>query len=156
MDAGTGRLRTHSARRGRARAALHRSHRARPGGTFPITAAAPLRSAEPPKFATPRHAYAFGDALAGRTERVQGLAGQGSTIVDGLFIPAALAHVGAKSAWATPAEVSDRTDRIVESITRTPAMPRCSDAEPSSRDSRQRQRPPMPPGASAPGVVPTR
>lgn len=90
---------------------------------FPITAAASLRFAEPPRFATPRDAYAFRDALAGRTERVQGLAGQGTTFVDGLFIPAALAQVGAKFVWATPAGVSDRATRLVDGM-REPALSR--------------------------------
>lgn len=83
---------------------------------FPITAAAALRFAAPPKFNNTRHAYAFRDALAGRTERVQGVAGQGSTFVDGLFIPTALAHVGATFEWATPAEVAERSERTVAAM----------------------------------------
>lgn len=82
-------------------------------GQFPRTAAASLQFAEPPAVTTSREAYAFRDALAGRTERVQGLAGQGSTFVDGLFIPTALAHVGATFAWATPSRVTKRAELIV-------------------------------------------
>ena len=92
------------------------------GDSFAITAAASLRFAEPPKFATPRDAYAFRDALAW-PHRTRKPAGQGSTFVYGLFIPGVLAHVGAKFAWATPAEVSDRADRIIEGITRKPVAP---------------------------------
>lgn len=84
---------------------------------FPVTAAAALRFAVPPKFTDARHAYSFRDALAGRTERVQGLAGQGSTFVDGLFIPTALAHVGATFEWATPAEVTERSGRTARALT---------------------------------------
>lgn len=80
---------------------------------FPATAIASLRFAQPPSFTTPREAYAFRDALAGRTEREQGLAGQGSTFVDGLFVPTALAHVGATFGWATPAEVTQRVELVV-------------------------------------------
>jgi hypothetical protein len=80
---------------------------------FPSTAAASLRFAKPSDFTSARDAYAFRDALAGRTERVQGIAGQGSTFVDGLFIPTALAHVGAVFEWATPTEVAERAGLVV-------------------------------------------
>ena len=49
---------------------------------------------------------------------VQGLAGQGSTFVDGLFVPTALAHAGATFAWATPAEVTARAEMTVVAILR--------------------------------------
>lgn len=83
---------------------------------FPATSAASLRFAKPPKFTKPREAYAFRDALAGRTERVQGPAGQGSTFVDGLFIPTALAHVGAAFEWAAPSQVTARAAQVVASM----------------------------------------
>lgn len=83
------------------------------GVHFTITAAASLRFAKPPMLTTPREAYAFRDALAGRTERVQGTSGQGSTFVDGLFVPTTLAHIGATFEWATPAEVGERASLIV-------------------------------------------
>jgi hypothetical protein len=86
--------------------------------TMLCMAAASLRFAEPPTFTGPVDAYAFRDALAGRAERVQGTAGQGSTFVDGLFIPTALAHVGATFAWATPAEVGYRPARVADGMTR--------------------------------------
>lgn len=85
---------------------------------FPSTAAASLRFAKPPALTTTRNAYAFRDALAGRTERLQGLAGQGSTFVDGLFIPTALAHVGATFEWATPPEVTARVQLITAGMTK--------------------------------------
>lgn len=88
------------------------------GTHFPITAASSLRFAEPPVMQTKRNAYAVRDALQGRTERVQGIAGQGSTFVDGLFIPTALAHVGVTFAWATPNEVTERADAIVNGMVR--------------------------------------
>ena len=113
------------ARRGRPGTALPRGHRTSPRGTVPpITAAASLRFAEPPKFATPRDAYAFRDALAlAAPNECKALRGRARRSVDGLFIPGVLAHVGAKFAWATPAEVSDRADRIIEGITRKPVAP---------------------------------
>jgi hypothetical protein len=91
---------------------------------FPIAAAASLRFAKPPALSTKREAYAVRDALQGRTERTQGLAGQGSTFVDGLFIPTALAHVGATFEWATPAEVTERSEVIVNGMVREPVMSR--------------------------------
>lgn len=90
---------------------------------FARGAANALRFAEPPEFATPRDAYAFRDALAGRTERIQGLAGQGSTFVDGLFVPTVLAHLGARFVWATPAEVAARSMRVVDAMRELVASP---------------------------------
>jgi hypothetical protein len=71
---------------------------------FPTTALATLRFAQPPAdFANRRHVYSFRDALMGRTERVQGLAGQGSTFVDGVFVPTLVARTGAASPGQRPA-----------------------------------------------------
>lgn len=80
---------------------------------FPTVALASLIYAAPPRFTDSRTAYAFRGALAGRAERRQGLAGQGSTFVDGLFIPTALAVTGATFEWATPTEVTDRAASVV-------------------------------------------
>lgn len=87
-------------------------------GQFPRVEATSLRFSAPPKFASHREAYAFRDALAGRTERVQGRSGQGATFVDGLFIPSALVQVGARFEWATPAEVTERAACVVAGMTK--------------------------------------
>ncbi|WP_028635878.1 hypothetical protein [Nocardioides sp. URHA0032] len=84
---------------------------------FPDAAARALRFANPPKLSTPREAYAFRDALAGRTERPQTLAGQGSVFVDGMFAPTLLAQLGATFEWATPAEVADRVRVVTTGMT---------------------------------------
>lgn len=86
-------------------------------GQFPNTAAASLRFAKPPRFTTSHDAYGFRDALAGRAERRQGVASQGSTFADGLFVPAALAQAGATFEWATPSEVTARAQAIVTAMT---------------------------------------
>ena len=83
------------------------------GEQFPTEAAAALRYAKPGNLSTAKDAYRFRGALAGRTERVQGMAGQGSTFVDGLFVPTVLAHAGATFEWATPVEVTKRAEQIV-------------------------------------------
>lgn len=94
---------------------------------FGIVALTSLRFAKPPTFTTAKAAYDFRDALAGRTARVQGLAGQGTPYIDDLFIPAVLAHVGATFEWATPSEVHDRAEQIVAGMvtktTKTAAAP---------------------------------
>jgi hypothetical protein len=47
---------------------------------------------------------------------VQGLAGQGSTFVDGLFIPTVLAHTGATFEWAASAVVTHRARAVVDAL----------------------------------------
>lgn len=99
---------------------------------FPTTAGVTLRFAKPPRLATLPAAYAFRHALAGRTERGQAGAGQGSTFIEGLFIPTALAQVGATFEWATPTEVHERAEQIVAGMTAKPAA--TGTAPRSSRD----------------------
>ena len=88
---------------------------------FPGPAQACLRVAEPPAFTDPSEAYAFRNALLGRGEQDQGLASQGSAIMDGLFVPTAIAHAGGSFAWAGPAEVGERARRTVEAMVARPA-----------------------------------
>ena len=91
-------------------------------GHFPTLAAASLRFAQPAKLATPAEAYAFRAALAGRAQNHMGVAAQGPTTTDGLFIPAVLIQAGATFAWATPAEVTARSAGLVAALSRTPAV----------------------------------
>lgn len=80
---------------------------------FPAHAQASLRFAKPPHFDGAHGAHDFRDALAGRS---QAMDGRGPTSIDGLFIPTTLAYAGATFAWATPAAVSQRARQTADAI----------------------------------------
>lgn len=95
---------------------LYRGATGQDSSEFSAPMAVALRFAKPGKLRNPPAAYRLRSALAGRAERSQGLAGQGSTFVDGLFVPTTLAHAGASFEWATPSQIAPRAAAITEAI----------------------------------------
>lgn len=73
-----------------------------------------LRYVEPPEFTNPEHAHQFARALAGIRHGGSSL---GPVNIDGVFMPAAVAHLGGTFAFGNATTVSERAEHITAGAT---------------------------------------